>query len=96
MHLPYHWILTETLDDTYSYSIEASFEIDGDICSVYHAVRGEHTVSVDNTIYHPYYGWYEFSYFTIDGANPDYDNPMDVTIIKDTTITAHYIWYDYP
>jgi hypothetical protein len=99
-HLPYHWIMTETLDDTYSYSIETPFEIDGQtiggLYSYYNAVRGEHTVSVDATVYHPYYGWYEFTYFTVDGANPDYNNPMDVTIIKDTTITAHYVWYDYP
>jgi hypothetical protein len=100
MDLPYIWITTWTTDDTYSNQIETTFYVDshplGGLGSHQYELNGEHSVEVNNILYHAYYGWYQFSYFTIDNGNPIYDNPMTVPITRDCMVTAHYNWYDYP
>ncbi len=99
-NLPYHWIMTNTIDDSYSNGIDTTFYINdqvvGGAYSYCRVTRGESYIAVDQYLYHPYYGWYEFVYFTVNGGNPDYNNPMTTPITKDTTIEAHYTWYDYP
>jgi hypothetical protein len=90
---PANWISVSAWDDTYQMPLYSGVWIDnqyvGGTDTYYRAPRGEHTVAVESYVYDPWAGWRSFNRFT-HNENTNYNNPMTLTITKDTSITAHY------
>jgi len=56
--------------------------------------QGTHTVEVNDWFFHPYYGYFVFDHFAYDSTT-DYNNPMTLTVSKDTAVFADYYYYGW-
>lgn len=93
-NFPRHWLSVWAWNDEYSYSLYPWIKIDGQYTSLADVTRGTHMVEVQDWVEDPYLGWFYFDRFTY-GSTTDYNNPMTISVSKDTEVIAHYYWYGW-
>jgi hypothetical protein len=92
---PVHWLIVDGFSVD---GIGTDIWIDGQYAGYNTAVssvsQGTHTVEVNDWFVHPYYGYFVFDHFAYDSTT-DYNNPMTLTVSKDTAVFADYYYYGW-
>jgi hypothetical protein len=88
---PIHWLTVSAIWDQYGATMYPWVKIDGQTTNIASVTRGTHTVEVEGSIWDPYLGDFYFDRFTYDSTT-NYNNPMTMSVSKDTEVIAHYYW----